>query len=352
MEKDKTSCFICRTELTQNVRRLARAERHTVECPTCGDYSISQEAAEDIPRHRHKLSVHIIAGYIREKNLTDEKPILNFEKLKNIEKIAKVPSTLKEKSERLVKYLGTLSDIGKEITISSHYDYPIIYAKDPQELNFLIKSAKEAGLVIGDPPVGKTVAQAASGPIQTQIHELCLTPLGWKKHEALSFPTRAESERLDIQDLIANGESETVEFKSTLCKNLKTKQQDKEIEKSCLKTIVAFLNTDGGTLIIGIEDSGDLIGTQQDVFATEDKMSQRLSNLIQAQIGLEHMPNIDFDFIPYENKKLLVVECRPSDSPVHLTHSGKEEFFIRVGTTTRALIMSKADAYKRKHFQQ
>jgi len=52
-----------------------------------------------------------------------------------------------------------------------------------------------------------------------------------------------------ILSLIRDGESKTLEFKQTLTKNIRTNQKDKKIQKATLKTIVAFLNTEGGTLL-------------------------------------------------------------------------------------------------------
>ena len=55
-----------------------------------------------------------------------------------------------------------------------------------------------------------------------------------------------------IQELIKTGESEAVEFKSTLRTNLHTKKFDKKMEHAVMKSITSFLNTDGGTLLVGV----------------------------------------------------------------------------------------------------
>ena len=65
--------------------------------------------------------------------------------------------------------------------------------------------------------------------------------------------------------LIKRGENEKIEFKSTLRINLHTKEQDKKVENSVLKTIVAFLNSEGGTLLIGVSDCGEIIGIEKDI---------------------------------------------------------------------------------------
>jgi hypothetical protein len=59
-----------------------------------------------------------------------------------------------------------------------------------------------------------------------------------------------------VPDLIRGGENDRVAFKSTMRWNLKTDKADKAVEKAWLETIVAFLNPDGGTLLVGVDDGG------------------------------------------------------------------------------------------------
>ncbi len=62
-------------------------------------------------------------------------------------------------------------------------------------------------------------------------------------------------------DLVRQQESKTLEFKSSLRWDLKNDQKDdKHITHASLKTIAAFLNTDGGDLLIGVADDGTVLG--------------------------------------------------------------------------------------------
>ena len=71
--------------------------------------------------------------------------------------------------------------------------------------------------------------------------------------KGLAEPVDVSSE-VTIEELLTYGESNELEFKSTLRWNLESKQTDKNIEKAISKTIAAFSNADGGVLIIGVED--------------------------------------------------------------------------------------------------
>ena len=148
-----------------------------------------------------------------------------------------------------------------------------------------------------------------------------------------------------VKSLIKLGESNRVEFKSTLRWNLKTDRSEKVIDKAWLKSVAAFLNSDGGVLLVGVTDNGDIMGIETDNFDNEDKYLLHVNNRIQQHIGLEHAGFIGYQLVPVDNQKVLIVECQPSPSPVFLKISKEEEFYIRVGPGSRRLSTSEVVAY-------
>src|SRR5690606_1167574 len=64
------------------------------------------------------------------------------------------------------------------------------------------------------------------------------------------------------EELIKRGPSKTLAFTSTLRWNLKEDRDDKSVTYAVLKTIAAFLNTEGGDLLIGVADDGSIIGIE------------------------------------------------------------------------------------------
>src|SRR5690606_7134738 len=69
----------------------------------------------------------------------------------------------------------------------------------------------------------------------------------------------------NAEELIKRKESKTLEFKSTLRWSLKDDNQDDEgVTHAVLKTIAAFLNTEGGGLLIGVADDGSVVGIEHD----------------------------------------------------------------------------------------
>ncbi len=155
-----------------------------------------------------------------------------------------------------------------------------------------------------------------------------------------------------VSHLINQGESKTMEFKSSLRWNFKAQKNDKKIKKSWLKTIVAFLNTDGGILLVGVEDDGEIIGIEHDKFPCDDKLLVYFSNQIERHIGLEFSKFIKFELESIVDKKVLFVECKKSFEPAFLKLNEEEEdFYIRVGPTSKKL-STKAAWYHLKDIQR
>lgn len=152
--------------------------------------------------------------------------------------------------------------------------------------------------------------------------------------EALGLENRQKE---DIQRLIRDGESNRLEFKSTLRTNLETGETDKRMEKAVLKTIVAFLNTDGGNLLIGVDDDGDIIGADIQSFENKDKMGLHLTNLIASKIGNSFLPFITFNLIDFDDKVVIRVKCDPCPIPVFYKDGKIEIFYVRSGPRTEEL---------------
>jgi predicted HTH transcriptional regulator len=116
--------------------------------------------------------------------------------------------------------------------------------------------------------------------------------------------------------------------------NLKTGKNGKEIELAWLKGATAFMNTDGGTLLLGVADDGTILGIEPDDFASEDKCRLHLKNLVNRHIGAEHSPRIRFQLGTIDDRTVVAVQCERSTEPVFLKSSNKEQFFIRSGPSS------------------
>ncbi len=162
-----------------------------------------------------------------------------------------------------------------------------------------------------------------------------------------------KSDEEEISELISKGEDEKSEFKSTLRTNLYTNEFDKNIEYAVLKTITAFLNSEGGTLLIGVSNKGEILGIDKDRFENEDKFSLHLTNIIKEKIGKKHLHLINLQIMKAKNKKIMKVECKKSNKAVFLKPTPKEEeFYIRTGPSNNQLVGSELIEYVEKKFDK
>jgi hypothetical protein len=159
-----------------------------------------------------------------------------------------------------------------------------------------------------------------------------------------------EATEFDVSAAVMNGESEAVEFKSTLRTNLHTGNRDPRMELSVLKTLAGFLNTNGGMLVIGVADDGSPVGIQADGFANEDKMSLHLVNIVKSRMGVHAMTGLHAHFDDHDDSRVMVVKARKSSTPVFLKDGDIERFFIRTGPSTTELSPSQTQEYIKQRF--
>ncbi len=155
----------------------------------------------------------------------------------------------------------------------------------------------------------------------------------------------------EILELIKKGESEEIEFKSTLRTNLHTNEFDKKIEYSALKTLSAFLNSDGGTLLLGINNEGKILGIEQDKFPDIDKFNLYLISIIKGKLGKKHFHLIDIQNNSIDGKTIVKISCRKSKGPIFLkSDTNEEEFYVRMGPSSAQLKGSELVEYINRKF--
>jgi predicted transcriptional regulator len=164
----------------------------------------------------------------------------------------------------------------------------------------------------------------------------------------VSLNMLSDAER--ILKMCREGESKQVEFKQTLSVNMITNQKDKNIELAVLKTIVAFANTEGGTLLTGVSDKSEIVGVDGEikVFRNEDEYVRHYKSLIKDRIGVEVFPYVDYKLVDVNGKKILFTACQKSPKPCFLNGS---EFYIRTNPATEKVEGRKLVDYIKLHFE-
>lgn len=132
--------------------------------------------------------------------------------------------------------------------------------------------------------------------------------------------------------------------------NLHTNQVDEKMHLAVLKTIAGFLNAKGGTLLIGVADSGEVLGLDADGFPSEDKMGLHLVNLIKDRMGELFLPYIHYRFEEQDGRRTLLIRCEKGPKPAFVKDAGSQRFFVRGGASSQELQGASTTEYVKQRF--
>lgn len=164
-------------------------------------------------------------------------------------------------------------------------------------------------------------------------------------------PTQAST-----AELMRLGESDRVEFKSSARVNMHTGKKDGQMEVVIAKTLAAFLNADGGTLLIGVDDAGTPLGLDPDMQTLRQPDNDRFELWLRDWLTATLGPNaaglaaVSFEQLPdLQNVERTVcrVTTPASPGPVFLRPGKNTEpqLWVRSGNSTRQLPVDAAATY-------
>jgi predicted HTH transcriptional regulator len=137
---------------------------------------------------------------------------------------------------------------------------------------------------------------------------------------------------VELLELLKRPEGKTLEFKREL-----------SAPEGALRTIVAFANTAGGTLLVGVEDKSGHVRGIGDALDLEERMA----NLISDHVAPRLVPEIEI--LPWRRTQVLAVRVYPSPSrPHYLKREGSDDgVYVRVGSTNRRADRELVDELRR-----
>lgn len=155
--------------------------------------------------------------------------------------------------------------------------------------------------------------------------------------------------KADIKTLLVKAEDEHFERKSSLRWDYRLGRVNGELERTIMKTIAAFLNTEGGELLIGVDDQGQVLGLEPDCQTMHrpdlDGFENYFTLIFRKFLGADLRPLVHCDFPEMNSQKICHISVESSPKPVFLKDGNQEEFFVRTGNTTTPLKLSEATAY-------
>jgi hypothetical protein len=285
---------------------------------------------------------------------------------------------LKKEAEPLMNYLlgvlnsqaanvfyGEISQEGgrilPQVKPSRIRTIPIPYtsAQDREEISIFVQNALDAKAADSKADISECVAEIDSRVQFLYFHR---GERGTRTNDAgeeVPYPDTYDEwialkaeEDATLLDLIAKGESATVEFKQSLeavdttdqkfanipepQRAQKAAETRKDLIHSVLKTLCAFRNSEGGTLLIGVHDEGQIIGLEPDYALipkkpNKDGFENKLTDFMKTRLSpLIH--DVKINFVTLEGKEICRIDITPGP-PTYLDN----ELYIRHGNSTEQL---------------
>lgn len=154
---------------------------------------------------------------------------------------------------------------------------------------------------------------------------------------------------LGLSQIIAKKESHSIEFKSSLRWDYRENNVRAELGVAIALVASAMMNTDGGIILIGVDDSGFIIGLEPDfkIASTknEDKFQLSLIEILSNCIGKVNAVQIKIDFEEAYGKKVCILRIPKSNSPVYARSGNKTRFYVRMGSSNRPLDVEETNKY-------
>ena len=151
----------------------------------------------------------------------------------------------------------------------------------------------------------------------------------------------------DWQELIGRGENQHVEFKSALRWDQHQQKVNPKLEDVIVKSIAAFSNGKGGTLLIGVRDNGEIGGLEGDFNSLKkndsDYFEIHLRNLLKQHFGIPFITqNLSMDFPVIEGREICAIRIIEGTDPVYITTTDKhgnktERFYVRSGNSSQEI---------------
>lgn len=251
--------------------------------------------------------------------------------------------------ELLIHDIGNLIHIGNNPNfliseLDREYDYYISYNYDTENkvIDIVFCNSDEWG----EGYLGNGEWLESYG--EPNSHKILETPFDWTgldKPYWWGYSETKETPKAEkyIEDIIQEGETNQIEFKPSLLYNFLTKKAGIGVKGHIAKAICAFLNSNGGYLIIGITDKGETQGLSYDFSLSGEKNEKdffmlEFDQMLEYFLSFSVKSNVSGQFFQIDDKDIFAVTVIPSKSrPIFLKGQNGKEFYVRGEASSRQI---------------
>lgn len=202
----------------------------------------------------------------------------------------------------------------------------------------------------------------AKQKIEQFVGELTTKPSAYpsieKETDSLIFNLSNLSNTERVKCLLELKETRQIEFKQTFFINVdklhssEKKDKNKDVQGEIIKDVASFLNTEGGVLLLGVNDKGKPMGVDKEMSAfkykTMDGFFQDIGAQLSARLGNDYMKYCKLDHVKINDSTIVSIDCKLSPYPVFLD---KKHFHVRTDTASPELTGHEMLKYIDQHFK-
>jgi type I restriction enzyme R subunit len=161
---------------------------------------------------------------------------------------------------------------------------------------------------------------------------------------------------MSVEQLFAgsNDEGRVVEYKQTARWNVREQRKDKTMEDVIAKTVAGFLNAEGGTLLIGVDDDGNPVGLEPDYAlvkpSNRDGYVNWLDTMLQNALGHVGARRVRIRLELVDGYEVCRVDVPASSRPIWATKGQDRLLFERRNNSTRAVPADELEVFLTERF--
>ncbi|MCK7612466.1 AlbA family DNA-binding domain-containing protein [Roseibium sediminicola] len=169
-----------------------------------------------------------------------------------------------------------------------------------------------------------------------------------------AYQSLREEQTALIPELMKQGETGRVEFKSSLRWDMQENRINRGLETVIAKTLAGFFNAEGGHLLIGVDDAGQPLGLDKDLSTLKspdlDSFERTVNDIVSRTLGGDLCPYIHTVFAKVEGKDVAMIIASPAPRAVYLEENKASVFYLRSGNSTRKLDVRETVNYANKRW--